>query len=76
MQLSFFIDIAPGTKFINVDLCQSGSGKAWFDDFSLSINGKLVKEVQIAAPFSKEQSKWLNDHSSPLYSFDAGSKDK
>ena len=75
-QVSIRANIPAGTKFVNVDLCQDGAGKTWFDDFSLSINGRFVKEVQIAAPFSKEQLKWLNDHSSPLYSFDAGSKDK
>jgi len=75
-QVSIRMNIAAGTKFVDIDLCQNGAGKVWFDDFSLSIYGRLVKEVQIAEPFSSEQLKWLNDHSSPLYSFDAGSKDK
>jgi len=75
-QISIRMNIPAGTKFVNVELYQNGAGKTWFDDFSLSINGRLVKEVQIAAPFSTEQLNWLKDHSSPLYSFDAGSKDK
>lgn len=69
-------NIPVGTKFVNIELCQNGGGKTWFDDFSLSINGRIVNEVQIAAPFSKEQLKWLDNHSSPLYSFDAGPKGK
>jgi hypothetical protein len=73
-QVSIRMNIAAGTKFVDIDLCQNGAGKVWFDDFSLYINGKLVREVKIAGAFSKEQLKWLSDHSSPLYSFDAGSK--
>jgi len=75
-QVSVRMKIPSGTKFVNIDLCQNGAGKSWFDDFSLSINGRLINEVQISAPFSTDQLKWLSDHSSPLYSFDAGSKDK
>jgi erythromycin esterase len=75
-QVSVRMNIPADTKFANIDLCQNGVGKTWFDDLSLYINGKLVREVQIAAPFSKEQLKWLNDHTSPLYSFDAGTKEK
>lgn len=75
-EVSIRRNIPAGIKYVSISLCQYGTGKSWFDDFSLSINGKLVKEVQIAAPFSKEQLKWLGDHSSPLYSFDAGTKEK
>ncbi len=74
-QVSVRMNINAGTKFVNIELYQNGVGNAWFDDFAVYINGRFVREVQIAAPFSTEQMKWISNHSSPLYSFDAGSKD-
>lgn len=46
-------------------------GTAWFDDFSFSINGKKVEQVEASSPFTRSQINWLEAVSYPLSSVDA-----
>lgn len=66
---SFFVNDSVNAIYFNLNF--QGKGIAWFDNFSLSAGGRTYREVQISAPFSKKQVRWLKDHTTPLYAVDA-----
>lgn len=56
------------SAFISVRF--EGTGTAWFDAFSLSINGETKQDVEVAESFSESQVTWLSDSSHPVYYVD------
>lgn len=40
------------TELIYIGGVLSGTGKAWFDDFSLSIDGKLIEDIDVETEFA------------------------
>lgn len=52
-----------------------GIGTAWFDNFSVAINGKKKEELEIAPSITDKQLKWLHTNSYPLARVDTLSTD-
>ena len=69
--VSIRVNIPEKVDYVNLILHLEGTGTAWFDDFSLKINGKKVEQVQVAKPFSKKEFQWLKQQCTPLVSVDA-----
>ena len=58
---------------ISVGGVLNGAGKAWFDDFSLYIDGVLVQDIAKPIPEpTRQQIAWLNAHTVPLLSTTPG----
>ncbi|NUN99163.1 MAG: erythromycin esterase family protein [Saprospiraceae bacterium] len=58
-------------NWLSFSLCHAGNGTVWFDALALRADGKVLQEVEIAAPFSKKQTEWLEKASSPIKTVDA-----
>lgn len=50
-------------------LKSSGSGKVWFDDFRLTVNGVEKTVLEVAADFTPAQRDWLENNSSAISTF-------
>jgi erythromycin esterase len=70
-KISLSLSLPAALSNFSILLFQSGKGNAWFDDLGLSIDGKVVKEVQIAKAISVEQVKWLSQQASAIHSVNA-----
>ncbi len=70
-KLSVTVKIPANTISISIGIKHAGTGIAWFDNFSLSVNGKKKKQLEIALPFSTKQIQWLNDNTSSVKTVDA-----
>lgn len=71
--LSINLSIPEETQYLSIKLYHHGIGTAWFDDFELMLNGSSLQKVEIAAPFTSPQLKWLKKAAYPIHSVDAGS---
>ncbi len=60
---------------VNIDLIFSGSGKIWFDNLQLSVNGESKIALEVKAPFTKDNIKWFEERVSVLKSVDADNDD-
>ncbi len=49
------------TQF-SLNLHQDGLGEVWYDDFTLSIENKTVKQLNAAEAFSNKNIDWLSNH--------------
>lgn len=62
--VSLLIPENANTVFVSVRV--SGKGKAWFDELQLSVGGKFIQTVEVAAPLSADQENWLNASALPI----------
>ena len=65
------IPVSPSTETIVITANLEGSGTAWFDDLSLEIDGRRVRELPIAREAGNEEIDWLARHSRRLRTVDA-----
>ncbi|HEV7780974.1 MAG TPA: erythromycin esterase family protein, partial [Chitinophagaceae bacterium] len=71
IKLSITAKLPVNTISINAGIRHEGTGIAWFDDFSLLVNGKKKEQLEIAPPFSTKQIQWLNDNTTSIKTVDA-----
>lgn len=69
VSISFFVQ--PSIRAVYFKLHHQGEGTAWFDDFSLIVDGREFDEVGVADPFSKKQLEWIEDASHRIVGVDA-----
>lgn len=64
------IPVAPTTETIVITATLEGTGTAWFDDLTLEIAGRRVRELPIARETDREEIAWLAQHATPLRTVD------
>ncbi len=70
------LNIPAKAQAVYVTVNHSGNGKAWFDDFKLSVGKNVVNEVMVAEPIQKENIEWLNKNTIPVNSLTAADGNK
>jgi erythromycin esterase len=70
---SIRVDSAAHAVVLTAEL--RGTGKAWFDDLSLTIDGRRVDAVPVAPPPTAADRDWLARHTSALRTADADGGD-
>ena len=69
-KLSLTMDLPDNVEPLYFKLVKIGKGTAWFDNFSLSVDGKKRDRLQIAPAFKKEQLSWLERSCHPISTVD------
>lgn len=63
-ELSILVSKNAHSVVLTVGLTRSGS--AWFDDFALAVDGAPISDLPTGADASREEMRWLTEHSQPL----------
>ncbi|MBK9017969.1 MAG: erythromycin esterase family protein [Saprospiraceae bacterium] len=64
IKLELQVDSSTHSYFLIVGA--NGGGKAWFDDFRLTVNGEEKHSLEVATDFTPEQRAWLQKNSSAM----------
>jgi erythromycin esterase len=65
------LQIPKNAEILFVKLAYNGTGNVWFDDFSIAVNGKKIKEAVVAPEFTTAGHTWFSQHTSSFSSVDA-----